>query len=273
MAKLLFFTRFWYNTGSKNKLNIMYEDILSQIGLSDEEVEIYQTLLKLGRVPASIVIEETSLKRGSVYNYLNDLEKKGLVKRVEGDKKLEFEPQSPDNLKSLIKDEKRRVDEVEKNLDNVLPSLKSKFNLTVEKPTIRHFEGIDGVKEVYKDTLETAKDLDEPIKVIVSDYDSKEFDEYLRRYYVPKRAKRGIKSKVISPTKPTKEKLEEDKKLLKERRYISREEFAVPTEIDIYNDKVALISFKEKLIGVIIENKDYAQTMNKIFDQMWEKLS
>jgi sugar-specific transcriptional regulator TrmB len=247
----------------------MEKQTLKQLGLSEEEIRLYSKLLEIGKTSAGKLIEETNLKRGTVYNYLDSLVSKGLVVKKQGEKKLYFEPLSPDKLRDLLKNKKEQVKSIESNLDSIIPTLKSKFNLSVDKPVVRYFEGKEGIKEIYKDTLENTKS----IKVFRSIYDDKEFNKYLNTYYAPKRARLGIKTKLISQVEKSDERVSYDKDLLKKRKYISQEEFPIPTEIDVYNDKVAMISFKDKLIGVIIENKEVAQTMEQIFDQLWEKLS
>jgi sugar-specific transcriptional regulator TrmB len=246
----------------------MEKQTLKQLGLSSEEIKLYQKLLEIGKTSAGKLIESTNLKRGTVYNYLDSLVGKGLVVKKQGEKKLYFEPQSPDKLRDLLNSKKDQIKSIETNLDNLIPTLKSKFNLAVEKPVIRYFEGKEGIKQIYKDTLKDTK----LIKVIRSIYDDKEFSQYLNTYYAPKRARLGIKTKIISQLQGEHEIVSHDKELLKRRKTIKEEDFPAPTEIDIYGDKVAMISFKRKLVGIIIENKDVAETMEHIFNQLWQKL-
>ena len=41
-------------------------------------------------------------------------------------------------------------------------------------------------------------------------------------------------------------------------------------EINIYDNKVAIISFKDDLIGMIIESSEIADTQRTIFKMVWE---
>jgi sugar-specific transcriptional regulator TrmB len=247
----------------------MFEETFRKLGLKKNEARTYEVLLDLGKGTAGEILKKLPLKRSTLYNALYDLVKKGLVRQNEKGKKIVFEAKDPENLRALQRERKEKLKLANKELKNILPSLKSRYNLSVGRPTVRYFEGREGLKEIYKDTL---KEKPKEILVFRSIYDDESFNKYLNKYYVPKRADLGIKTRIISPAVPTKEKLEEDKKLLKKRKHIDKKDYSLPTEINIYGDKVALLSHKRKKIGLIIENKDLAETFNIIFDNLWQKL-
>ena len=88
--------------------------------------------------------------------------------------------------------------------------------------------------------------------------------------YVTKRAKHEIRTQIISPAKQDTSSKISDDELNKTRRYMP--DLKIPAEIDIYDDKVAIIAFDEPLIATIIEKKAVADTMRTLFNYMWETL-
>ncbi len=62
----------------------------------------------------------------------------------------------------------------------------------------------------------------------------------------------------------------ETKKGLKERRFLPKEKFPFAGSVTIYGNKVSLISQKRTISGVIIENKEIADTLKTIFNLAWE---
>ncbi len=47
---------------------------------------------------------------------------------------------------------------------------------------------------------------------------------------------------------------------------LDKEEYPMPAEIDIYQDRVAMLSFKKgEFLGLVIENEDFAQSLRSIF--------
>ena len=63
---------------------------------------------------------------------------------------------------------------------------------------------------------------------------------------------------------------ERDKENYRELRLVPEKEFTFTNEINIYDGKVAIISYKDKpLIGMIIESLEIANTQRDIFKMAW----
>src|SRR3990172_2100439 len=74
----------------------MYQEILKQTGLSENESIIYELLLDLGVAKAGEVAKKSPLKRSLVYKILEDLTKKGLVSQITKENKKHFQVEPPD---------------------------------------------------------------------------------------------------------------------------------------------------------------------------------
>ena len=61
-----------------------------------------------------------------------------------------------------------------------------------------------------------------------------------------------------------------NKKFHREIRVINKNQFDFTNEINIYDDKVAIISLKDELIGMIIESIEIANSQRAIFDMCWQ---
>ncbi len=61
----------------------MLWQILSNIGFHEKESKIYLALLETSAQPASIVAKQSGINRTTTYLILEDLLKKGVVKRFE----------------------------------------------------------------------------------------------------------------------------------------------------------------------------------------------
>lgn len=59
----------------------MIEENLKKLGFTQNEVKIYLTLLRLGKLKAGELIKEAGLQRSVVYNGLDELFKRGLVSK------------------------------------------------------------------------------------------------------------------------------------------------------------------------------------------------
>mgnify|MGYP001585277646 CR=1 FL=1 len=60
--------------------------LLKEFGMTEVEAKIYLELLKLKKSPIGAIIKRTGLHRGTTYNSLNGLIKKGFVSFIDEDK-------------------------------------------------------------------------------------------------------------------------------------------------------------------------------------------
>jgi len=245
----------------------MQKSLLEQAGLNKNESQLYEKLLEHGELNPPKLAELTGLSRENTYYVIKSLVEKELVEQVPRLKKKVFRPFSPQSLKSYVEREKMAMKNREKAIEAVIPGLLSLYNLTTNKPSVSFFEGILGIKKVYEDTL---RDNPEEILVFRSIHDDEALGDFIVNY-VRRRAKLGIKSRTLNPKGHRIDKPGDDKELLRRVRHVTASFFRLPTEISIYNNKVAIISLRKDKIGVIIESPDFAETLKMIFECLWQK--
>lgn len=244
--------------------------ILENIGLTKNEADLYELLLKLGEVPAGEIIKQAKLKRATAYKVLYSLAKKNLVSYREIAKKIHFRPEPPTSLLSLAEKQYQSLERAKENLQAVLPQLASNYVLSVEKPVVTVFEGVEGLQKIYEDTLKEGK-------TIYAVLQTAEVDPvlygWLTKDYIRRRVRQKVWAKVIVASgKWSGEYQRKDKKEYRETVPVPSRKFPFQHEVDIYGDKVAFINYKkgETLIGLIIKHPQIAQTMKAWFDLAWE---
>ncbi len=247
----------------------MKTEIFEKIGLNANESYIYNILLTNGEMRAPNIAEKAHLKltRQNTYAVLKSLTKKGLVEEFDKRKKLTYRVEHPQKLLEVIEEQKKELEENEKTVEALMPEIISDYNLAHNKPGVVYYEGIEGIKKIYEDTL---REKPEEILVFRSPFEEDKLGQYIHGY-TKRRAALGIKTKIISPKKPAKEILVEDRERLRERKYIKKEIFSLYTEINVYKNKVAFIAFGKKTMGFIVESPEVAQTMRTVFNLVWSK--
>ncbi len=249
----------------------MFKDVLKDSGLENKEPIVYDSLLHLGDSPASEIINHSGLKRGIVYKTLDDLEEKGLVKKYQKNKKTYFKPEHPYKLSEIVESELQEAQNHKLTLQTYLPQILSTFNVTENKPGVKVFEGIEGIKEVYKDTL--LEKPEEIMGILQTSEVEPAIYKWLTTHYAPQRAKEGIWAKVITTTdKKLEQYIDRNEEEKRETRVVPKKKFPVAIEMNIYGNKVAFMNFKkgESHIGIIINNKLIADTMRALFSLAWE---
>lgn len=236
------------------------KDVLINIGLTEKEAKVYLAALELGPSPASSIATRAKLNRPSTYDVLERLVERGFINTHINNKVHTFSATEPDLIRADVR--KRYLD-----FKEILPDLRRLHGSTYI-PRIRYYEGIHGVKKVYADTL-TAK------TEILNYADSKVIREYWPNYdreYVDERVKHRIYLRGIAPLDEQGRRVAaENEKKYREIRLIQAGPYAFSNEINIYDDKVAIISFgKKEVVGMIIESSEVANTQRAIFMMAWE---
>lgn len=243
---------------------------LQNIGLTDTESQLYEILLKLGEVSVSVIIQESKIKRPTVYKALYMLEKKGLVTKRDIRKKIHVRPESPVKLQELADKKYQQLERAMESLNALLPSLALNYTISTERPVVRVYEGVEGLKQIYKDLLIDGKTI---YAILQAANVEPELYKWLTTKFVKKRTRLKIHVKAIVASSPaSREYLKKSKEEYRIARLVDAKRFPFQHEIDIYGDKVAIIHYKkdEPLIGMVIHHPQIALTMKAWFDLAWE---
>lgn len=229
---------------------------LTQLGLSDKEAKVYLSLLTLKEALPSVISKHANIKRPTTYLILDQLAEKGLASKVKKGSYYHFQPITPHNL--LEKQHK-----IYQNIEEALPELLSLHEKFAVKPQVSYFEGKKGLIQIMEDTLTTSTDLlcwaDVTLatKTLLEDY----YPSYIKTKVERKIWLRGI----FSYDKNALNLKQRGKEELREVYLIPKEDYPFKNEINIYDNKIAIISHEDKM-GVIIQNANIADTQRSIFN-------
>ncbi|HCC49551.1 MAG: hypothetical protein A2445_02745 [Candidatus Jacksonbacteria bacterium RIFOXYC2_FULL_44_29] len=240
------------------------QSALSDLGFSDKETKVYLALLELGRGTVSVIARSAGINRTTGYNILDLLVSKGLVSISGKEPKEEYVAQSPDIITTFLKDKIAQYELQLKKSANLVPRLKSIHNIS-DRPKVKFYEGKAGLVEVYEDTLTSH----EAIRAYATVDDMhKALPDYFPKYYA-RRAKKGIAIRGIIPqTETAIERVKYNEEEKREVALIPADKFYFSPEINIYDNKVMIASWREKL-GIIIESAEIADAMKKIYELAW----
>jgi sugar-specific transcriptional regulator TrmB len=241
------------------------KNLLLEIDFSRKEADVYLAILALGRGTASKIAREAHILRTTVYEILSSLFNKGLVTLSGKEPKQEYVAESPDRLQEYISSQVERKQKDLKQAESVLiPQLKSIHN-TGNRPKVMFYEGREGLEKVYEDTLSSHEEIR-----AYATYDDMQatLPGYFPDYFF-RRAAKGIPIRAIFPyTKAGIDLSKDDKIQMRKTAMIPADKYYFSPEINIYDNKVMIASWKEKL-GIIIESHEIADAMKKVFELAW----
>ena len=235
---------------------------LEKLGLNGKKADVYLAALELGKARVIEIAKKAGVKRTTCYDILLDLERQGLIYETAKGKKRLFIGEDPEKIK-------KELVAKQKIFDEILPELQAVYNIKGTKPKIRFYEGKEGLREVYADTLKYSGELlsfasEDVLRVLGKDW----ADLYLKQ-----RVKKEIHTRAIMPkTSGIQEYAAKDREQLRMSKLIDPQKYPFSVEINIYgHQRVALMSSKEET-GIIIEGAEIYKTMKLIFELVWDNL-
>lgn len=246
----------------------MPEEIASKLfdfGFSEKEARVYLSLLETGTSLVTDVAKKAGIKRSTAYVVLESLSKQGLVSITEHKNIRLYSPAPPERLVQNLENKSRHYSELVGTARAILPELKSYYSGTGPKPKVQFFEGTEGIKSVYEDTL-NSKEKIRAFASIESMHST--LPGYFPQYY-QRRAERDIPIKAIFPDTPeARERVTHNKEEKREAALVPTDMYSFTPEINVYDNKVVFMSLLERF-ALVVESQEIADALKRVFDLAW----
>ena len=247
----------------------MLQILLKSFDLTDKEVAVFLKVLELGSQPASSISRVCEMPRNTVRGILDSLVKRGLMIRTQRGNTQYYATENQENLKKMLVRRQQRLEEETAAQLTLLEQYGDElfsYHQARTRPKVTFYEGYAGLEKVYEDTLTSTSGLRswasyDPLMEVKPDY----FNTYFKR-----RAKKHIPMKSIHPDTPDgRAGQARDDRELRQSALVPVDRFNWAPEIQVYDNKINITSWKEKL-GIIIESQEIADAMKAIFDLSYE---
>lgn len=236
--------------------NMNHKEILELIGLSNSESTVYMALLKLGRTRAGKIIKITGLQSSVVHNALNTLLEKGFISYIHVGSVKEYAALDPSVIESYINHKKA-------TLHSILPELKS-MQQVQNFTTAEIYEGYEGILAAMLSLCAEAK-KGEVYKYFASasQYISPESLAFFTRAdRARKQAGLIIRGIATYDTKELGDYSESEIRFTHEN---------IPPTMNIFRDKIILMSVGSKPTAVMIHSKELADQYHILWDKLWKE--
>lgn len=251
-------------------LGMQYIKELKNLGLKDKEAAVYLACLELGPSPAQQIARKANIVRATTYVVLESLMQKGIVTQYREGKKTLFSSEPPRQLIRILEKQVDDIEDKKRELEMLMPALQMIMRASGGRPSVRYFEGIEGLRSMRREMVMYSQAGDEWYNFTPIDHLSALFSRD-EAYYVQQRLAKRIRSKTIFSTRSQKSKEEMFQGAGKnlQRRFVDPKLFPSSSGFTVYRDRVAIGQFKGKIGGVIIESPQMADTMRRLFELAW----
>ncbi len=246
--------------------NNLINQIKQNLGFSDKKTAIFLALLQLGEARVAEISAKSKLKRTTVYNILPELINEGLVAKTSTKNSKRYFITDPRIVLQILESRTEST-------KSLLPLLMSLHTISAHQPKISVYEGEVGARQIYEDTLLT--NPGDTIYGFIGNIDTNPIPKNDLEIYIKNRINNKIKNKIIVAPSAYADflKIKNKEELREIRTFADSENIKFPSvDIKIYNNKIAIISYRENFLGIMIESKDISQMCKIIFESLWDKL-
>lgn len=235
--------------------------ILELLGLDGKKAQVYLAAMQLGTASAQEIAKKAGLKRPTTTEILEGFAEKGLVSFVTEKRTRSFTVEPPKKIIELLHEQERQA-------KIIIPQLEAMYGKAWHRPQVQFYEGIEGIKTVYEDTLTTSTkelrgvlSMQDLYKIPGKDY----MDDYVAR-----RIGAGIRLKVIRPEAKEVEANWPASHAQNRELHLAPHDMESSMTMYLYDNKVVLIGTEKEKFGVIIRSREFYQMQLYFFNTLWQ---
>jgi len=239
----------------------MNAKLLTNIGISEKAAHVYLTALALGTASIQELANKTNFKRPTVYGYVEELTKQGLLEKSPLGKRDYYRARDPRLLET-------RAEQTAQAIRKIVPELEMLHASISGRPSITILEGEKGLRQVYKE-MENANSLCfwSNLEMV-----ERQFHDVFEKLATTINEQQ-IKTREIISNTPEAQKSSKKYAALAGRSYSAHlaTTDGITNDSAIYGNVVALFRLHENNLFVIrIEDASIAQTFKALFDMAWK---
>lgn len=244
---------------------------LKRLGLKDKEACVYLASLQLGPSPVQNIARKAKVVRATTYVILEDLQRKGLVTHYKEGKKTLFSPEPPGQLMRLLDKQQEEIKQKHDELSLVLPELQVLMKVSGGKPSVRYFEGKEGLRAMRQEIIMYTNSGEVIYSFTPMDHVQATFPQKEDPFFLQRVAKRIAAKTLFTARSKKLRDLVFSKNIpgLSEYRYVPTSFFPGVSGMTIFKDRIAIGTFTGSQMGVIIESEPMTEMMRQLFDLAW----
>lgn len=243
--------------------NRLYKNLID-LGLNKNEAEVYLTLLSLGETSILGISKACLVKRTTVYSVIESLKKMGLVRTHQNGFKRRYVAEDPKQLYKIF-DKKRQ------ELKNNLSEFSALYNNPGEGGIIKHYEGIEAVKNVFDSVLDDFGPGDEYLVISDSGKFLEQDEKYFRKFIL-KRSKRAVGSRMLLQDSSVARRYKKEEDVHKMKIKILPKDVMLTTNLTITPKKIIIHQLVAPAMAIVIENRNVVKMTKEMFELIWKSI-
>lgn len=243
----------------------MYQTILEELGLSQNEAKIYAGLIEIGTSSVPQISLKIGVHKRNIYDIIPRLLQKGLIYQIAENKENKYAAVEPNKLADLVWEKESR-------LNSILPALNKQFKKTTTNEAVYIYKGVEGFKNYLRDIIKTGEDV--YFIGAKGGWFDKELQTFIHKFLKEAKAKK-IKYYHIFDSS-IKDQAPELLPLLGKPYKFLPKKYSTTGAIDIFGDHVVTFSglsvkdINDDLTLIVMVNKELADCYRTWFQFIWD---
>ncbi len=246
----------------------MNTEVFTKFGMTPVEAQVYSSILGLKDTPMGHIIKKTGLHRGTVYNSLINLIRKGFVSFIDKTGLRYYNASDSRVFESIIEEQKKELEEHKKTVDKILSDFKcGQEGLGPQEVGV--YNGVASFKSLFLEMYEFCKNGKIEYLFQGKGGEMEEaVGEAFYKYTKKLRAESKIKCRMILDSKYSK--IDEKESSIVKKRFVSNKVNS-PVNYWIYGDNILMVLFEiEPLTIIKIRSANLAASMRDYFEHLWK---
>jgi len=247
----------------------MLKGTLKEIGLTENESNVYLALLELGESTSGKIIEKANIRTGRIYDILNSLKDKGMISEIQKDKIKRFSCAEPKRILDMLDKKKDTLEQQKNDIKNYIPEILNKINNSKSKTKIEIFTGFEGMKTAMLKETSHYKKGSEVFTIGIQNpefYNKRTMDFFKYNIYNV-RNRLNIKVRKINDESARKNIVQEEKTKNIITKYLP---YPSVTTFNITENLVIIGLYGSEEIYITIEDEEVSKNFKTQFEFLWK---
>jgi sugar-specific transcriptional regulator TrmB len=248
---------------------IIEEQLLSQIGLSRGEINVYLALIRLGETTISPIVSESKVTKSKVYDILERLIDKGLVGYLIKDRIKHFTANNP---KMILEYTDKKLDEINKTkqqLSKLVDELVIQRNSSTQNRIAEVYYGFHGLKSIREELRDSMNAGETMLILGAPKIANDKWENWLLDFH-KQSIRKKISVKMIYNSDVREYGVIRKKWKITKIKYLA-ENLVSPNWIDIFTDAILFVIVLKEPIAFVVRDKELANRFKIYFDIMWKE--
>ncbi|MEK7570729.1 MAG: helix-turn-helix domain-containing protein [Patescibacteria group bacterium] len=247
-------------------------DYLGELEFSNVEAQIYLALLEKGSLTVAELAQEVKINRTAAYPSINRLRERGvLAEDIKGPQK-KFIASEPERLYYFIEKKRDTIKSLERRFPDIIQTITTAPQTQqTDDVKVVSYKGEVGVKKIYKEAL----GFDELRSYVKLEKSTSVLGDNVQLFNTAFARNPRLRVKEIYYKLPL-EKMSVIQKVAQNKHYhykfMLKKLNLTSGDTLIYDGKVAIIDYSNKINTVVLYNKNYYQNAKELFDFIWDML-